>query len=115
MMDNSPDQICPQRDKLPEMPTAHLATPIFLSSVHQCADPGEGDATLGGRLGGYVYGRDGQPNADLLAETCRELHAAERAAIAPSGMGALARALLSQWRAGDHVLLSKRLYGRTMG
>ena len=114
-MDNSPDQICPQPDKLPEMPTAPLATPIFLSSVYQCADPDQADAILGGRMAGYVYSRDGHPNADLLAEKCRQLHAAERAAIAPSGMGALALALLSQCRAGDHVLLSNRLYGRTMG
>jgi cystathionine beta-lyase/cystathionine gamma-synthase len=68
---------------------------------------------LGGKLPGYVYQRDGHPNAYLLAEKCRQLHGAERAAIAASGMGALAAALLSQLKAGDHCIVGSRVYGKT--
>ncbi len=68
---------------------------------------------LAGRLPGYVYQRDGHPNAYLLAEKCRLLHAAERAAITASGMGALAAAMLSQLEIGDHALLGNRLYGKS--
>jgi cystathionine beta-lyase/cystathionine gamma-synthase len=68
---------------------------------------------LGGKLPGYVYQRDGHPNAYLLAEKCRQLHGADRAAIAASGMGALAAALLSQMKAGDHCVVGIRAYGKT--
>lgn len=68
---------------------------------------------LAGNLPGYVYQRDGHPNAWLLAEKCRQLHGADRAAIAASGMGALAAALLSQVKAGDHCVVGSRVYGKT--
>ena len=69
---------------------------------------------LGGQIPGYVYQRDSHPNADLLAEKCRQLHGAERAIVTASGMGALAAALLSQLETGQHAVLSNRLYGKTL-
>jgi cystathionine beta-lyase/cystathionine gamma-synthase len=68
---------------------------------------------LAGEMQGYVYSRDGHPNAELLAEKCRELHGASRAAICGSGMSALAVAALAQLAAGDHLLVSDKLYGRS--
>lgn len=68
---------------------------------------------LAGKEPGYVYQRDGNPNTDMLAEKCAALHGAERAAITATGMGALSVALLSQLCSGDHVVLSRFLYGRT--
>ena len=58
--------------------------------------------------------RDGHPNADMLAEKCRQLHGAEQAAITGSGMAALACSCLSQLEPGDHVVVSNQLYGRTL-
>ena len=69
---------------------------------------------LAGEEAGYVYSRDGHPNADLLAEKCRELHRAERAAICASGMSALALAALATLEHGDHVVVGHMLYGRTL-
>lgn len=109
----TPDDICPRPVRVPVSPTAPHAPPLYLSSVYECLDPEQADALLGGRAAGYVYARDGHPNADLLAEKCRQLHGTERAAIAASGMGALALAILSQLESGDHVLVSNQLYGRT--
>jgi cystathionine beta-lyase/cystathionine gamma-synthase len=107
------DDLCPRPERLPSQPTAPHAPPIQLSSVYECVDPAQADALLSGVEQGYVYLRDGHPNADLLAEKCRQLHGAERAAITSSGMSALALALLSQVQPGDHVLVSNQLYGRT--
>jgi cystathionine beta-lyase/cystathionine gamma-synthase len=42
------------------------------------------------------------------------LHAAERAVITTSGMGALAVALAAQLRSGDHVVVSRHSYGRSL-
>lgn len=69
---------------------------------------------LAGELPGYVYQRDGHPNADLLATKCRELHGAERVAITSSGMSALSAVVLSQLVPGDHVIASDQLYGRSL-
>lgn len=109
-----PEDLGPRSQRVPAGPTVPHAPPIYLSSVYECRDPAQADALLGGREPGYVYARDGHPNADLLAEKCRQLHAAERAAIAASGMGALAAAVLSQLAAGDHIVVSNQLYGRTL-
>jgi cystathionine beta-lyase/cystathionine gamma-synthase len=107
------DDLCPRPERLPPQPTEPHAPPIQLSSVYECLDPAQADALLSGNEQGYVYLRDGHPNADLLAEKCRQLHGTERAAITSSGMSALALALLSQVEPDDHVLVSNQLYGRT--
>ncbi len=108
-----PDDLCPRPVPQPASRTKPHAPPIYLSSVYACASTDEADAILGGQQSGYVYQRDGHPNADMLAEKCRQLHGAERAAIAATGMGALAVAILAQLAPGDHVVLSKFLYGKT--
>jgi cystathionine beta-lyase/cystathionine gamma-synthase len=81
--------------------------------VYRCDDPEQADALLAGRLSGYVYARDGHPNADMLADKCRQLYGTERAAIAGSGMAALALLVLSQLKPRDHVVVSNQLYGRS--
>lgn len=95
------------------MPARPHAAPIYLSSVYECSDPALADAMLGGKQSGYVYARDGHPNADMLADKCRQLHGTQRAAITSSGMSALALALLSQASPGDHLVVSNQLYGRS--
>jgi cystathionine beta-lyase/cystathionine gamma-synthase len=107
------DDLCPRPQLSPVLPGEPLAPPIHLSSVYRCQTPEQAAALLAGTLPGYVYRRDGHPNADFLADKCRELHSAERAAITASGMGALALALVSQTTAGDHLVVSSRLYGRS--
>jgi cystathionine beta-lyase/cystathionine gamma-synthase len=114
-MAEKPDDICPRPDVLPPQPTQPLVAPLYTAAVYRCESIDQADALLGGNLAGYAYLRDGHPNADLLAEKCRELHGAERAAACASGMGAMAVAVLSQLAPGDRVLVSNQLYGRTLG
>ena len=108
-----PEDLCPRPQPLPPLATTPHAPPIWPASVWECESPQQADDMLAGKLPGYVYQRDGHPNAWLLAEKCRQLHAAERAAIAASGMGALAAAMLSQLKAGDHCVVGSRAYGKT--
>ncbi len=116
-MDKRIDELCsawhstilPVRSRRP----SRSAPPIHLSSVYRCQTPEQAAAVLAGERPGYAYRRDGHPNADFLADKCRQLHAAERAAVTASGMGALALALVSQTAAGDHLIVSSRLYGRS--
>jgi cystathionine beta-lyase/cystathionine gamma-synthase len=107
------DDLCARQPELPQQPTVPASPPIFMASVYCCESPGQADRLLSGELAGYVYSRDGHPNADLLAEKCRELHHAERATISSSGMAALALAAVSHLQAGDHVVIGNQLYGRS--
>jgi len=113
-MSDSVDDICPRPEKLPAMTTAPLAPPIYPASVWRCTDPDDADRLMNDASAGYVYQRDGHPNADMLVDKCRDLHAAECATVTASGMSALALALLSQTKPGDRVLISRHVYGKTL-
>jgi cystathionine beta-lyase/cystathionine gamma-synthase len=108
-----PDDICSRPPLAAPGPAPPLVEPIHLATVYRCADPGQAAALLDGELPGYVYRRDGHPNADVLAQQLRALHGADRAAICGSGMAALAAVVLAQLRSGDHVVISNQLYGRS--
>jgi cystathionine beta-lyase/cystathionine gamma-synthase len=112
--DEQPDDICPRPDFVRPLQTQPLSPPIYTSAVYRCTDPDQASRLLSGEEAGYVYSRDGHPNADLLAEKCRALHAAERATVCASGMSALALAALAMLEQGDHVVVSDMLYGRTL-
>ena len=112
-MSERPEDICP-RPVPPAAKANPLAPPLYLSSVYRCEDTSQASAVLSGEAAGYAYVRDGHPNAAMLAERCRELNAADEAAITSSGMSALALAILSQLKAGDHVLGSNQLYGQSL-
>jgi len=109
----TPDDQCPRPLRLPPLPTRPHALPIFPSSVWECDSPQQADALLSGQQAGFVYQRDGHPNAALLAEKLQLLHRAERGIVTGSGMAALAAVLLAVLRTGDHVLLGQGLYGKT--
>ena len=116
-MKKSPDEICakPQKIAVSPMPST---MPIYPAAVYECETVAQASALLEGDLEGFVYQRDGHPNAAVLAEQCRELHGGDEldvsfAQITSTGMSALALALVSHLKSGDHVLLSQQLYGRT--
>ena len=93
----NPADLCPRPLPLPPLATTPHAPPIYPTSVWACESPQQADDMLAGRLSGYVYQRDGHPNAYLLAEKCRQLHSADRAAVTASGMGALAVAMFARY------------------
>lgn len=85
-----------------------------MASVYRCDSPEEAEKLLTGELAGYVYSRDGHPNAHLLAQRCGELHRAQWANVCSSGMAALALAAVSHLKQGDHVAVGNQLYGRSL-
>jgi cystathionine beta-lyase/cystathionine gamma-synthase len=92
---------------------AGLVPGIFPASVYRCGDPEQAEMVLSGQQHGFAYQRDGHPNAEMLAEKCRLLHEAEWAVMCSTGMAAISVATLSLLQAGQHVVLSDQLYGRT--
>ncbi len=113
-MARRPDDICARPDRIPHCPIAPFAMPIYPASVWECEHTDQAEQLLSGEMQGYVYQRDGHPNADVLSEKLRELHQTDNAAITSSGMAAMSLAVLSQLQAGDHVVLSKQLYGKSI-
>lgn len=112
-MSRSVDRICIEPAAPRQLPTTPGTPPLQLTAVWQCDSPDQADRLLGGEEFGYVYQRDGHPNADQLAERIASLHGAEKATVHSSGMASLAAALLSQTQQGDHLVVSNQLYGRS--
>jgi cystathionine beta-lyase/cystathionine gamma-synthase len=112
--DPRPDDICPRPDLGPPPATRPIAPAIYASAVYQCDTTDQAEALLAGAEQGFVYSREGHPNAAQLAEKCRELHAAERAIVCGSGMAALTAGTLALVGQGDHVVVSHQMYGRSL-
>jgi cystathionine beta-lyase/cystathionine gamma-synthase len=108
------DDLCPRPEFLPPLATQPLAPPLYTSAVYRCDSPRQAAALLSGEEAGFVYSRDGHPNAWLLAEKCRALHGTQQAVICGSGMSALSAALLATLQQGDHVVASRHLYGQSL-
>jgi cystathionine beta-lyase/cystathionine gamma-synthase len=91
-----------------------LASAIYPSSVYNFTDIDDLDSYFAGSHGGYLYARDGHPNADELAKELAEYHLADWASVTSSGMSALCALFLSRLGPGKHLLASRWLYGKTI-
>lgn len=69
---------------------------------------------LTGQTDGYVYSRYTHPNQQQLAEKCAELHGGDHATVTGSGMAALSLAMVALLEQGDHVVVSRELYGKSL-
>jgi len=107
------DDLCPRPEPAAPRVTEPTTPAIYPAAVYRCRDPEQAEAILRGELSGHIYRRESHPNADQLAQLCAALHGAEAALITASGMAAIAAAALSELSAADHVVLSRRLYGRS--
>jgi cystathionine gamma-synthase len=90
-----------------------LVPPLYQSAVYTLPDLDALDRIMNGEAPGFIYARDGHPNARRLAD---EIAAAEKAVwgvVCGSGMAAISAILLSLLHQGDRVVASNRLYGRT--
>src|SRR5580704_6740134 len=65
--------------------------------------------------GRYQYGRRGTPTSEALQTALADIEGplCSTVALLPSGLAAVATALLSALRAGDHVLVTDSAYGPT--
>lgn len=94
--------------------TAPLASNLTLSSVFRIRDLDHVDALYAGIEPGFIYARDGHPNADRLGRQLADLEGASAGVVLASGMAALAAILLDRLGPGDRVVASRDLYGKTI-
>lgn len=90
-----------------------LVSPIHTSAVYTFSDVDAVDAFYAGDRPGYVYARDGHPNATGLAAELNRSESAAWGLITGSGMAAISAGVLAHVSAGDRIVASDRLYGKT--
>jgi cystathionine beta-lyase/cystathionine gamma-synthase len=93
--------------------SAPLVPPLYQSSVYTLPDLEECDRIMNAQAPGFIYARDGHPNAQFLAARLAAAESAGWAVVTSSGMAALSAILLGTLEAGKRVVASNRLYGRT--
>jgi cystathionine beta-lyase/cystathionine gamma-synthase len=90
-----------------------LVPPLFQSSVYTLPDLDVLDRIMNAEEPGFIYARDGHPNARHLAAQIAQAEGAAWGVVCGSGMAAISAILLSLVQQGDRIVASNRLYGRT--
>lgn len=90
-----------------------LVPPLYQSSVYTLPDLDALDRIMNGAAPGFIYARDGHPNARHLAEQLAAVEGANWSVVCGSGMGAIGAVVLSTVSQGERIVASNRLYGRT--
>src|SRR5947209_1506948 len=90
-----------------------LVPPLYQSSVYSLPDLDALDRIMNAEEPGFIYARDGHPNARRLAELLAEMEGATWGLVCGSGMAALTATLLALTQQGDRIVASNRLYGRS--
>lgn len=88
------------------------ALPIHVTSAHNVEDL---DALLKRyKDKGYCYNRNGNPNRDALGKIMSTVEGGKASMGFNCGMAAIATTLITNTKAGDHVLSDKTLYGEAI-
>lgn len=116
MTDDAPR--LPRRASPPATQARPVASPIWPSVVWAVEDADALDAQYEGRARGFAYSREGHPNGEMLARQIDVLEGAPEGSggglVFGSGMGAVSAVLFGLLKAGDHVVASAQLYGRSL-
>ena len=87
-----------------------VSPPVYQSSTYVLPTPELGAEIAASRHPQRFYTRYGSPNVALVEGIVAELEGAESAVAVDSGMAAIAAAILSNVRAGDHVVAQTAHY-----
>ena len=84
---------------------------IFMTSGYVYGDAGEAEARFKGNAPGFVYSRFGNPTVAMFERRLALIEGAEACKATSTGMAAVFATLMSQLRAGDHIVSSRALFG----
>jgi methionine-gamma-lyase len=98
-------------EKYPESVSRSKSLPITMTSVFAFDDVESLDEVYSGEAKGYVYTRNGNPVHDALKEIMFHIEQGEDAQVYSSGMAAITLSIISQVKAGDHIIAANVLYG----
>ncbi|MCL7461728.1 O-succinylhomoserine sulfhydrylase [Pseudomonas sp. NW5] len=87
---------------------------LFMTSSYVFRSAADAAARFGGEQPGNVYSRYTNPTVRTFEERIAALECAEQAVATASGMGAMLAMVMSLCSAGDHVLVSRSVFGSTI-
>ena len=87
---------------------------MFFTSSYVFRSAAEAAATFAGDKPGNVYSRYTNPTVRTFEERIAALEGADQAVAMASGMSAIMGAIMSLCSAGDHVLVSRSVFGSTI-
>jgi cystathionine beta-lyase/cystathionine gamma-synthase len=90
-----------------------LALPIYQTSTYTFKTPEDLEKYLEGDEGKYLYTRYENPTLRSVEQNIAELESGESCYVFSSGMAAITSSLMAFLKAGEEVLASNSLYGRT--
>ena len=86
--------------------------PIYHSTAYIIEDLDDYDRAAKGEK--YYYNRTANPNRDSLASAISLLEGSEKSIICSSGMAAISTTLFTFVKSGDHIIVSRSIYGETI-
>jgi cystathionine beta-lyase/cystathionine gamma-synthase len=95
--------------------TNAVVPPIWQTSTYKAPDNPEAFSALAASTNpSAFYSRHGNPTNKQIEEIVAGLEGTESAMLTSSGMGAIASVVLSQVKAGEHIVAQTSLYAATM-
>ncbi len=91
-----------------------ISPPIYQTSTYRLSSPEEGARLAGEVAPATFYTRYGSPNTKQVERVLAEIEGAEAALVTGSGMAAITVALMSNLRAGDHIVAQRTHYTATI-
>lgn len=95
-------------------PEAEHGDPLFFTSSYVFRSAADAAATFSGAVPGNVYSRYTNPTVRAFEERIAAMEGAEQAVATASGMAAILAMVMSLCSAGDHVLVSRSVFGATV-
>jgi len=87
---------------------------LFMTSSYVFRSAADAAARFAGEQPGNVYSRYTNPTVRTFEERIAAMEGAEQAVATASGMGAILAMVMSLCSAGDHVLVSRSVFGSTI-
>jgi O-succinylhomoserine sulfhydrylase len=95
-------------------PEGEHSDPLFFTSSYVFRTAADAAATFAGDKPGNVYSRYTNPTVHSFEERIAALEGGEQAVATSTGMSAILATVMSLCSAGDHVLVSKSVFGSTI-
>ena len=95
-------------------PEGEHGDPMFFTSSYVFRTAADAAARFAGEVPGNVYSRYTNPTVRAFEERIAALEGAEQAVATATGMAAIMAVVMSLCSAGDHVLVSRSVFGSTI-
>jgi cystathionine beta-lyase/cystathionine gamma-synthase len=96
--------------EMPATSTPKVA-PLHMNAAYCFEDAETLAAVNAGEQPGYLYGRTSNPTHDCLREILTAIDEGADSQVYASGMGAIAMAVMSNIKAGEHAIVNKVIFG----